>query len=1082
MPFPTPSTDLMASAMGGPLLSSSPAASHPASNTSLTASSSASSKVKKEITPGNSTIRIYYSLKENPNAIISYTDLIRQEQKRQRSSKNGGNGTQNVTSSSATTSQTSSYPLKNSKTAGAGTGSKDAGQSSSTSMDIDPPEGEEALGDGDSEAEDDDEADDDEDEDDAEAEDEDDDDDPDEDEDEDDDPDSGRRETKDFLDALTEKYGIEEGNESEDDDEDEDDDGKGQVRKRPSRWDTERYDFEDDFIDDSEMMLESIGMVRPKVDGFFAYRGPVETTAEDADSSDAGPRSKKTSKRKPTAGSSPLSISKSSLSKSIKGSNLAVMENANDSTSEMSEADEKSKSTKPPSGLVNSTLAVVDSAASSGAAESTSGSIATTPTKKKTVVSKSKAAGKDISKEGAEASKDSDKESKSGTSKKAKAKPVKSTASTPVVRVDSPPPHDDIASGSTPPPPPSRSASPSKSKSKSKVPTTAEIDPNTAEASGNSEAPETTLVQVKSEHPTSKSESPNSSTAPPTESNNDRAKSKEPKPLEPLNEEVQESYNIVAELAKKETWEVKSRFPPHIKEPLWECAKIALATRSTGYVLDEGFFVHLQEILPYNKFTLKKLVYKAVLPDWIIELEAQRTRLIDQFATRADMVWKASGLAAMEPEKDGDGDVNMNGDEAKSQKKFPWSQDLRLLLWETMEKFMEIHAAKQELRAVDESQPVPPTDSKTRKDAYQTLLQSFPAGWMTSYEISRQYSQLKEKVQKQEKKEVESSAATTHSGKPKPVFPGTGGAKYGSSSNTARTTASAANTSATDKRPVAAASSTSATETPQNPTAPTTSLVPPVSVATAPTSSSVDTPRDRDNLQRSSPSRSPSTAHRSAHLSEIVNPSSQPPQSRTQHLFYSEGSEPTKKRKNPEEVGAQVLGSGSSHDPLFIDEQHPYDNPRERGYRQSGGSGGGAAEYGPPSSSPSKSSASQPMITPTTQNTKTTQIILTIRDQGSPYTRNAILILLHHPRHILRVKPVVMFHRLHHHMVNKDTINITSQLHRSNRSTISNITIESQREAVHQEVEEANTQQRHIRHPYELCSQHRHIQEPKPCQ
>lgn len=39
------------------------------------------------------------------------------------------------------------------------------------------------------------------------------------------------------------------------------------------------------------MMLESIGMVRPKVDGFFAYRGPVETTNEDpyvnVDESDA---------------------------------------------------------------------------------------------------------------------------------------------------------------------------------------------------------------------------------------------------------------------------------------------------------------------------------------------------------------------------------------------------------------------------------------------------------------------------------------------------------------------------------------------------------------------------------------------------------------------------------------------------------------------------------------------------------------------------------------------------------------------------------------------------------------------------
>ncbi|KAF9093563.1 hypothetical protein BGX27_001587 [Mortierella sp. AM989] len=886
MPFPTPSTDLMASAMGGPLLTSSPAAAGSAT-TSIT--SSTSSKVKN--TPGNGTVRIYYSLKENPNAIISYTDLIRQEQKRQRSSsKNGGNGTPNA-SSSATVSQAS--PLKNSKVTGAGTGSKDGGQSA-TSMDIDPPEGEEALGDGDSEAEDDDEADEDDDEDDAEAEDEDDDDDPEEDEDEDDDPESGQREPKDFLDALTEKYGLEEGSEGEDEDDDEDEDGKGQVRKRPSRWDTERYDFEDDFIDDSEMMLESIGMVRPKVDGFFAYRGPVETTAEDADSSDAGPRSKKTVKRKPAAGSSPLGTSKTSSSKSNKGSNLAVMENANDSTSEMSEAEERSKSTKPPPAAPgNSSLStVIDATASSAVGDSTAGSVATTPTKKKTLLSKTKAAGKDVSKEGAEASKDSDKESKSGTSKKAKTKPTKTATSMPVVRVDSPP-LDDIT-GNSPPPPPSRSASPSKSKSKSKAPATAETDPSDDALMGN-EASESTSAQAKSETSPTKTESSNDLTVSPMESNSDHSKSKEPKPLEPLNEEVQAAYTAVADLAKKESWEVKSRFPPHIKEPLWECARVALATRSTGYVLDDSFFVHLQEILPYNKFTLKKLVYKAVLPDWIAELETQRARLIEQFATRADMVWKSSGLAAVDKpqtEKDGDGDVNMNGDEVKFPKKFPWSQDLRLLLWETMEKFMEIHAAKQELRAVDESQPVPPTDSKTRKDAYQTLLQSFPAGWMTSYEISRQYSQLKEKVQKQEKKEVESSA-TSQTGKPKPVFSGSGGTKYGTSTMAAARIASlTANAAAAEKRQVSAQSSSTSTATQLNPATSATPSVPPAS--TVPAASNVD-------VQRSSPSRSPSTTHRSAHLSEIVNPVAQPIQSRTQHLPFADGQESNKKRKNPEE-------------------------------------------------------------------------------------------------------------------------------------------------------------------------------------
>jgi len=41
---------------------------------------------------------------------------------------------------------------------------------------------------------------------------------------------------------------------------------------------------------------------------------------------------------------------------------------------------------------------------------------------------------------------------------------------------------------------------------------------------------------------------------------------------------------------------------------------------------------------------------------------------------------------------------------------------------------MEILAAKQEFRTIDESQPAPFSDSKTRKDAYQTVSVHFAHG------------------------------------------------------------------------------------------------------------------------------------------------------------------------------------------------------------------------------------------------------------------------------------------------------------------------------------------------------------------
>ncbi|KAG0200825.1 hypothetical protein BGX28_006211 [Mortierella sp. GBA30] len=952
MPFPSSSVDLMATAMGGPLLAASSGTNLTAPNavgSSSPSSASSATKSKKEAstTSTNATMRIFYSLKDNPNAIISYTDLVRKEHKRQQrmteqqtqAQKNSGN------TSIAPNASTQSVPLKNQKVTGtgpdtlSGSNTKDTAitQSSFTAMDIDPPEGEEALGEGDSEAEDDDEADEDEDDndndEDEEAEDE--DDDEDDDEDEDDDP-NGRREPKSFLDALTEKYvrQDENGNEGEDEDEDEDDDGKSIVQKRPSRWDTEHYDIEDEFIDDSEMMLEAIGMVRPKVEGFFAYRGPVETTTEDPDSSDAGPRSRKPAKRKTATGSSPLNTSRSGVSKSAKGSSLAVMESANDSTSEMSEMDDKPKPAKAAaggSGLANSSTPADGFAAPAGL-EGGSSSLITTPTKKKSAPTKGKAAAKDITKE-AESNKDSDKESKSGATKKSKAKPSKAAAAststaiasstTPIVRVDSPPPGDDgvdnaenagAADAVTPPPAsvPSRSASPTKSKSKSKATAGAESGSSAAVTAVNSE-------DVAAAHGTLEAGASATPAKPVSKSSagEGSSKSKSSKTLEPMNEEVQAAYDVVAELAKK---------------------------------------------------------------GWIADLEAQKTRLIEQFTTRTDMVWRASGLAEQEknqPEKDGDGDVNMGSEDGKPQKRFPWSQDLRLLLWETMEKFMEILAAKQEYRVIDESQPVPPSDSKTRKDAYQTLLPSFPAGWMTSYEISRQYSQLKEKVQKQEKREVESNNATVPIGKARPIFATNSGSRSGNTNVARSSTAQTSSTAAVDKKSVVGApSSTAASASALNPT----STPKEQTLSVSSSVSSADTVKDK--VQHTGASAS--TVHRTANLSEILHLSSHPGQQqqspRTQNTSFAAGpgnaQSPSKKRKKPEE--AQALGAGTSHDPVVFadvpperkDEMHP------QGYYMNGNA---------TSSSPSKgvNQANYP-VHQDTDATKKKKVTAVARNVGGP--------------------------------------------------------------------------------------------------
>ncbi|KAG0331079.1 hypothetical protein BG004_001834 [Podila humilis] len=802
MPLPTTApSSLMDSIMGGVPIPPSPmsaltaAPSAPATTTATTTIATTASSIKttdREVAK-DGTVRLFFSLKENPNAVISYAELLRQEQQRQRHTANKHQPTSaSVSASLKSTKGTTSLQTSNRAS------DLSISRPSNTAMDLDPSTGEENFVGGESEAEDEDDDEDDEDdnEDEAEAEDEDDDEDP------DDEDEEGSPETKplSFLDSLAEKYIEENGNEGEDEDdedEDEDDDSKPRVQKKASRWDTEYYDVEDEFIDDSEAMAESIGMVRPKLDGFFVFRGPVETTTEDADSSDAlggaSSRSKRPTKKKPTAGASPLSSNKSIVSK-VKSSSLAVADATNDSTSEMSEMEDKPK----PAKVAQSGGNTVPTTSSTDATITSTTTGGESGPKKKVVLPKAKVGSKDTGKGTTDTgSKDSDKESKGGSVKKVRPKvkdtlpsstvtlSVSSTLPTlPTVRVDSPGFDDGVNPNGTedgitvaPPTTPSRSISPSKSKPKTRPAfETTEVSLNGSAAPSDSSS---SVVQPQQKSPAAPTTKPG---APKPSSAEGAPRPKIPRTLEPLIPEVRRAYDIVVELAKKETWEVKTKFPPHIKPPLFECARLALATRTSGYVLDDSFFVHLQAVLPYNKFTLKKLIYRNVLPGWIEDLETQKSKYIAMFTTRARMVWKSSGLV---DQVDAEGDTAMEEEgiligisfilllkpimsSLDRDTNFPWTQDLRLLLWEIMEKFMEILAAKSELQSIDDTLPVPPSESKTRKDAYQMLLGAFPTNWMTSYEISRQYSQLKEKVQKQERKEMEATPAASMP--PKPVL------------------------------------------------------------------------------------------------------------------------------------------------------------------------------------------------------------------------------------------------------------------------------------------------------------------------
>ncbi|KAF9339333.1 hypothetical protein BGZ91_006304, partial [Linnemannia elongata] len=628
---------------------------------------------------------------------------------------------------------------------------------------------------------------------------------------------------KDFLDNLMDRFEKLYYVLDEEDEEERRAHEEGRPQKKRSRWDFESYDINDDFIDDSEAMVQSMGIkLRPKESGFYVCRGPLVMVPVDEPSAPrkrGGAGAAGGGRRRAPAGTT-----------TTKGSNLAVVESAIEWTPEVSETERK------PSGK-----------SSNGEGGSTA------PKKKRTTKAKNVTMADDADND---TNNDSDKQTKAPAPKRAKAKPVKtpvadaaataqessatvdasttstpnsdpaasksattttskasttsksktaagakvtgsssatSAAAIPTVRVDSPPPTpmDGVEDSSTPQPHPSRPISPLKVKSRSKAkaskvqqdgslsadPATDDAlteddtaqDPHSMDTSADNTVADTTgKVTSHSNDASYEVKSRSSSPAPRRMSgsqgsarddgleSDDQIVELGPKPEEPLPDELKPAFRAVEELAEKELWE--GLFPAPVRTAMFTFGHKALEyCKGSGKIIPEVYFDHLRSIIPYQGTTLRKLIYRMLLPNWIKDLEFEKAKYIGQFTERTKKVLLSSGLANQATLQDADGDVNLSGDEGKLQKKFPWTHDLRLLLWETMEMFMEIRQAKHEFHTVKNSYPAPPTDSKTRKDAYQTLLLAFPSGWTTSYEISRQYSQLKEKVQKQrnDKKEVE---------------------------------------------------------------------------------------------------------------------------------------------------------------------------------------------------------------------------------------------------------------------------------------------------------------------------------------
>lgn len=247
-------------------------------------------------------------------------------------------------------------------------------------------------------------------------------------------------------------------------------------------------------------------------------------------------------------------------------------------------------------------------------------------------------------------------------------------------------------------------------------------------------------------------------------------------PTLPVDPRLQAAFDDLKEKVDAESFAVKNKFPPGLKPPLVETAKLAVMLGE----YDDNFFNHLPTIFPYNRFTMMKLVKREFFPHHIKYFEELKQEHMDKLGKMikdsypqqlaefeaAHKAWIERGEAPKEgedgspsrPATNANADESMDVDGAKEgedesiepTKRWKWSEEMReeVFVLITIENAMsEIINEKHKLENSAEQY----SEINARKACYKQMAELFPEeGWTTSTNISREYAQIKKKKDRQE--------------------------------------------------------------------------------------------------------------------------------------------------------------------------------------------------------------------------------------------------------------------------------------------------------------------------------------------
>ncbi|PWN33508.1 uncharacterized protein FA14DRAFT_62902 [Meira miltonrushii] len=255
-------------------------------------------------------------------------------------------------------------------------------------------------------------------------------------------------------------------------------------------------------------------------------------------------------------------------------------------------------------------------------------------------------------------------------------------------------------------------------------------------------------------------------------------------PTKPVPRRLEKEFIHLRQLAAKESWLKKSKFPPDLRDPLVRASMVAIALDE----FNDNFFNWLPQIFPYNRHTLNKYVRRQTYNDHVALMktfmdmqEKGMKRQIDSIHEEmtksfdeAMIAWQARGSRDGTPTASGNVNEEKPAEEAaekelgegeldeadedganppvnkndKPVKRWPWTEPLRETLFTIMtidNAMTEIRTEKNELENSKEKMSV----INARKAIYKRLIELWPeSGLTTTTALSNQYGLYKKKVDK----------------------------------------------------------------------------------------------------------------------------------------------------------------------------------------------------------------------------------------------------------------------------------------------------------------------------------------------